>query len=112
MTSAVAMARACDEYVAALWLGESEDVYRFAAWLRNHWAVGPAEPSYPPAAVSRAGGSGTGIRWYDAGEMITGYIPGVERRCYQIPRDANPPVIASPALRTAFNVEQASFAGQ
>lgn len=87
------MATACDRYVSALWRGESEEVVRFSTWLRNHWALGPAEPTAKPAAFSAVGGGGAGIAWYEAGRMIYGYIPGVPLRCYQIPADARPPEI-------------------
>lgn len=93
MTNAQEMARVCDQYVSALWRGESEEVVRFASWLRNHWAIGPMEPSRPPIAFSAVGGGGAGIRWHEVGTMIYGYIPGVPLRCYQVPLDARPPRI-------------------
>lgn len=95
MTTAREMARTCDLYVSALWRGESEEVVRFSRWLRNHWALGPDEPGSMPAAFSAVGGGGAGIRWYEVGGMIYGYIPGVAMRCYQIPKAAEPPALAS-----------------
>jgi uncharacterized membrane protein YqaE (UPF0057 family) len=95
-TSAEQLARAYDRYVSALWRGESEEVRRFASWLKGCWALGgPPEPSGPAAAVSALGGAGTSIRWYDVDGTIVGYIPGVPHRCYQVPTDADPPVIAA-----------------
>jgi uncharacterized membrane protein YqaE (UPF0057 family) len=93
MTTATEIARACDQYVSALWRGESEAVGRFSTWLRHHWALGPEEPSGPPNAFSVVGGGGAGIRWHEIGPTIYGYIPGVAHRCYQIPKAASPPVI-------------------
>jgi len=55
MTSAQEMARVCDQYVSALWSGESAVVVRFASWLRNHWAIGPVEPSKAPIAFRALG---------------------------------------------------------
>jgi hypothetical protein len=94
MMNAREMARACDQYVSALWRGESEEVLRFSRWLRGHWVIGPEEPGQPPTAFSVVGASGAGIRWHDVGPMIYGYIPGVPVRCYQIPSDSDPPPIA------------------
>jgi hypothetical protein len=63
VTNAREMARVCDQYVSAMWRGESDEVVRFSSWLRNHWALGPDEPDKPPAAFSAVGGGGAGIRW-------------------------------------------------
>ena len=95
-TSAHQLARAYDQYVSALWRGESDEVRRFAAWLKECWGLGgPAEPAGPPAAVSALGGAGTSIRWYEADGLVLGYIPGVPHRCYRVPVDADPPVISA-----------------
>ncbi len=93
MTDARQLARSCDQYVSALWRGETEEVTRFSSWLRSHWALGPEEPEAIPAAYSAVGGGGAGIRWHERNDMIYGYIPGVEHGCYQVPRAAIPPAI-------------------
>jgi hypothetical protein len=95
MTTAREIARTCDLYVSAPWRGESDDVVQFSCWLRNHWALGPDEPGRSPDAFSAVGGGGAGIRWHEVGGMIYGYIPGVELRCYQIPKAAEPPALRS-----------------
>ena len=95
-TFAAELARAYDQYVSALWRGESDEVHRFAIWLKGCWALGgPPEPEGLPAAISALGGAGTSIRWYEADGMVLGYIPGVSQRCYQVDRDADPPVIVA-----------------
>ncbi len=92
--SAGELARAYDGYVSALWRGESDEVRRFAAWLKGCWGrAGSPEPAGPPAAISALGGAGTSIRWYEVEGMVLGYIPGVPHRCYRVPADAEPPVI-------------------
>ncbi len=94
-TSADQLARAYDRYVCALWRGESDEVRRFAAWLKGWWGLGaPTEPRRRPDAVSALGGAGTSIRWYESEALVLGYIPGVPHRCYRGPIDAAPPAIA------------------
>jgi hypothetical protein len=110
MTNAREMARVCDQYVSAMWRGESDEIARFSIWLRNHWALGPDEPQNRPAAFSAVGGGGAGIRWYEVGEMIYGYIPGVARRCYQIPADANPPDLTSHSATPVPSYGRTTFA--
>lgn len=93
--SAADLARSYDRYVSALWRGESEEVRRFAAWLKGCWGLdGPPEPDGPPAAISALGGAGTSIRWYEADGVVWGYIPGVTQRCYTVPVGAEPPVVS------------------
>lgn len=95
-TTAEQLAQAYDRYVSALWRGESEEVRRFAAWLKGCWGIGEApEPEGPPAAVSALGGAGTSIRWYETDGEVRGYIPGVPLRCYRVPADAEPPALAA-----------------
>lgn len=98
MTTARELARSCDAYVSALWRGESEEVLRFASWLRAHRALGPAEPASPPAPFSAVGG-GAGIGWHLLGRTVYGYIPGVAHRCYRVPVDATPPPLAGARQR-------------
>jgi len=94
-TSAADLARRYDRYVSALWRGESDEVRRFAAWLKGCWGLdGPPEPEGPPAAISALGGAGTSIRWYEQDGAVLGYIPGVAHRCYRVPIDAEPPAIS------------------
>ncbi|MDP9366419.1 MAG: hypothetical protein M3Q10_19715 [Chloroflexota bacterium] len=94
-TSAADLARGYDRYVSAFWRGESDEVRRFAAWLRECWGLaGPPEPEGPPAAISALGGAGTSIRWYERDGVVLGYIPGVPHRCYRVPVDAEPPPIS------------------
>ena len=103
-TSADQLARAYDRYVSALWRGESDEVHRFAVWLKGWWGVGaPAEPGRRPDAISALGGAGTSIRWYEVDGLVLGYIPGVPHRCYRVPTDAAPPVIAEYPGRKPVN---------
>lgn len=99
-TSADQLARAYDRYVSALWRGESEEVRRFAAWLKGCWGIdGPPEPAGPPTAVSALGGAGASIRWYEADGLVLGYIPGVPLRCYRVSAEADLPELAAYARR-------------
>lgn len=94
-TTALDLARGYDRYVSALWRGESAEVRRFAAWLKECWGLdGPPEPDGPPAAISALGGAGTSIRWYEGEGVVLGYIPGVAHRCYRIPNDADVPAVS------------------
>ena len=101
-TSAEHLARAYDRYVSALWRGESDEVRRFAAWLKGCWALGaPPEPGRQPDAVSALGGAGTSIRWYEADGLVLGYIPGVPHRCYKVSTVAVPPEVSDYPGRAA-----------
>ena len=63
-TSADQLARAYDRYVSALWRGESDEVHRFAVWLKGWWGAGaPAEPGRRRAAISALAGAGGRIGW-------------------------------------------------
>jgi hypothetical protein len=64
------------------------DVSLLCDWLAQHWQPeGPAEPASYPHSVSFLGQhrASSGPRWYAAGDMIFGYIPGTARGCYVIP---------------------------
>ncbi len=88
------LARAYDRYVTALWRGESDEVPRFGVWLKERWGLGGSpEPAEAPAAIGALGGAGTSIRWYERDGMVLRSIPGVVHRCYQVPRDEEPPAI-------------------
>ena len=99
MLTASDLARLCDQYVSALWRGETDEVHRFGVWLRAHWALGPDEPPGAPAAFSSVGGGGAGIRWHRRDGMLLGYIPDVLDRCYQVSVEETPPSLR-PAVRS------------
>lgn len=94
MTSPHELARACDQYAAAIWRGDETEAQTFAAWLERYWAhEAPPELGDHPHVVSVLGGAGAGIRWYARGGMIVGYVGSQSRGCYQVPTDAAPPPI-------------------
>jgi hypothetical protein len=83
--SAWALARAYCEYISAYWRGDAG-----AAQLGNQLvaffsAEMPAEPMRPADAFSPHGARGHGIRWYERGDAVLGYVPGATSG-YRIPR--------------------------
>ena len=90
MPAALRLARSYDQAVAASWRGDEAARRAFAAWLAPFWRPdGPPEPGDAPAAVSVLGAGGRGIRWYDAGPAVVGYVPG-RGGCYRVPVAATP----------------------
>lgn len=78
------LARAYLRYVSGCWCGNPE-AERFGERLSTFFRGElPSEPVRSPDAVSPHGGGGRGIRWYQCGNEVRGYLPGV---CggYQVP---------------------------
>ena len=94
MTSPLELARAYDQYAAALWRGEEAEAKNFADWLEEYWAdEGPAELADHPYVVSVLGGAGAGIRWYVRGGTVVGYVGCRAQGCFQVPMDSAPPPV-------------------
>ncbi|MFN8665318.1 MAG: hypothetical protein U0075_25785 [Thermomicrobiales bacterium] len=73
--SAAALARAYLDYVSGVWLGEA-DATSFGERLATCWGFDlPPEPARAADAFSPHGGGGRGIRWYECGHDVLGYIP-------------------------------------
>lgn len=74
--------------VSAYWRGDNEFLPQLDAWLDRFWVQdGPLEPVTSPLAVCPHGAGGHGIRWYDSGQAVLGYVPG-KRGGYRVPRTA------------------------
>lgn len=72
--------------VSAYWRGDNEFLPQLEAWLAQFWVGdGPLEPVTDPIALCPHGAKGHGIRWYDSGSHVLGYVPG-KRGCFQVPR--------------------------
>jgi hypothetical protein len=97
---AAALARACDDHLAACWRGEAGWA-AFGDWLAPFWRPGLHAPPGPPAAVSVLGGGGRGIAWYDAGGAVLGVVPGLAGG-YRVPADADPPGRGAAATAAAL----------
>ena len=89
-----------DLYLAACWRGDECEA--FGDWLDARWCPeAPPEPAEGPAAVSVLGGAGRGIRWYERGGAIVGYVAGRPRGCYLIAATDEPPPVAIGGFPTA-----------
>ena len=87
-----ALAHAIDHHVAALWRGEENIDDDFFVWLTSLWSPTSAPaPKGEPAAASVLGAGGVGIRWYEAGTVFLGYVPGRPGGCYRVPSTAKLP---------------------
>lgn len=73
--------------VSAYWRGDSEFLPRFDTWLARFWTDGPPEPSDDPQAHCPHGAGGRGIRWYERGPLLLGYVTG-KPGCFHVPRTA------------------------
>lgn len=73
--------------ISAYWRGDSGVLPRFNAWLVQYWVDGPTEPAAEPQAHCPYGAAGHGIRWYERGAVLQGFVPG-RRGCFQVPRNA------------------------
>ena len=96
MTSAQHLALRFDASHSPLRAGTSER-HDFDAWLARFWRQDcPPEPDTCPDAVSVLGGAGgsDAVRWYDADDVVFGYLPGSPRRCFQIPFSVAEPSFA------------------
>lgn len=104
MTGAHDLALRYDQYVSALWRGDTAAAHAFGAWMEAHWrGDGPPEPDSCPDALSVCGGAGKGIRWYTTTTAVLGYVSG-RRGCYQVAITAVPPILA-------LTLESAVFEG-
>ena len=95
MTSASRLADRFDVSHSPL-IGTRTERQDFDAWLAGYW-VGecPPEPDTCPDAVSFLAGAvgGEAIRWYDADDAVLGYVPGLPRRCWRVPRTTTEPAL-------------------
>lgn len=74
--------------VSAYWRGDNEFLPQLEAWLARFWVGdGPREPVSDSLALCPHGAKGRGIRWYDGGSHVLGYVPG-KRGCFDVPRNA------------------------
>ena len=82
--SASDLARAYLDYISAYWRGDAGALQmrdRLAAFFS---ADMPMEPMRPADAFSPHGARGHGIRWYECGDTVLGYVPGTTSG-YRIP---------------------------
>jgi hypothetical protein len=79
-------------YASACWRGDRCAAV-FPLRLSAYWhpALPPA-PVAAPDAVSPHGAAGRGIRWYQAGQDVLGYVPGLEGG-YQVPARMVPQLV-------------------
>lgn len=72
--------------VSAYWRGDDTDFLpTFDAWLARFWVDSPTEPATDPQAHCPHGAAGRGIRWYERGSLLHGFVPG-KRGCFRVPR--------------------------
>jgi hypothetical protein len=79
-------------YASACWRGDRCAAV-FPLRLSAYWH--PAMPPAPvaaPDAVSPHGAAGRGICWYQAGQDVLGYVPGLPGG-YQVPAQAVPGLV-------------------
>ena len=76
-------------YESACWRGE-RGAAAFQLRLSAYWQPDmPPAPVAAPDAVSPHGAAGRGILWYEIGQEVLGYIPGL-RGGYRLPGRAVP----------------------
>lgn len=76
-------------YASSCWRGDRCAAV-FPLRLSAYWrAALPPAPAAAPAAVSPHGAAGRGIRWYETGHDVVGYVPGLPGG-YQVPTGAVP----------------------
>ncbi len=74
-------------YASACWRGDT-CAAAFPLRLSAYWRPAlPPPPAAAPDAVSLHGAAGRGIRWYQAGQDVLGYVPGLVGG-YQVPARA------------------------
>jgi hypothetical protein len=74
-------------YASACWRGDT-CAAAFPLRLSAYWRpVLPPPPAAAPDAVSLHGAAGRGIRWYQEGQDVLGYVPGLGGG-YQVPAQA------------------------
>lgn len=86
MISAHDLSLAYVRAVSSYWRGDSDLLPRFNAWLARYWRDGPTEPTPDPQAECPHAAAGRGIRWYEQGPVLHGFVPG-KRGYFQIPRN-------------------------
>mgnify|MGYP000073562650 CR=1 FL=1 len=76
-------------YASACWRGD-RCAAAFPLRLSAYWRPAmPPAPAAAPAAFSPHGAAGRGIRWYEAGQEVLGYVPG-QPGGYRVPALAVP----------------------
>jgi hypothetical protein len=89
---ASSLAVACLQWASACWRGERRATI-FANQLSAYWCLQlPPQPVGIPDAISPHGGGGRGIHWYETGDEIRGYVPGVGGG-YRVPIQAVPRLV-------------------
>jgi hypothetical protein len=74
-------------YASACWRGDPTAPV-FGVRLGAYWRPElPQAPLTTPDAISPHGAAGRGIRWYQRGDEVIGYVPGV-RGGYDVPAAA------------------------
>ena len=86
MISAHDLSLAYVQAVSSYWRGDSDLLPRFNAWLAQYWRDGPTEPVPDPQAHCPHAAAGRGIRWYERGLVLHGFVPG-RHGCFQVPRN-------------------------
>ena len=79
-------------YASAHWRGDPRPAVfplRLSAYWRSEM---PPAPTAAPDAVSPHGAAGRGIRWYETGPEVVGYVPGLPGG-YQVPVQAVPTLV-------------------
>jgi hypothetical protein len=76
-------------YASSCWRGD-RCAAAFPLRLSAYWRPAmPPAPAAAPTAVSPHGAAGRGIRWYETGQEVLGYVPGLPGG-YQVPAPAVP----------------------
>lgn len=83
--SAGALARAYLDYVSAYWRGDAPASQMGDQLATFFGADMPVEPVRQADAFSPHGARGHGIRWYECGDAVVGYVPGATSG-YRIPQ--------------------------
>lgn len=74
--AARALAAGYLRYASSCWRGD-QCAAAFPLRLSAYWQPEmPPEPVAAPAAVSPHGAAGRGIRWYETGQEVRGYVAG------------------------------------
>lgn len=106
MLTARDLSRAYCQAVSAYWRGDNEFLPQLDTWLAQFWVGdGPREPVTGLLAVCPHGVTGHGIRWYESGQAVLGYVPG-KPGCYRVPRTA---VLPNDASRSEDGAKAQAF---
>ena len=83
------LAAALLRFASACWRGDTRAPI-FPLRLSAYWRPAlPPAPAGAPDAVSPHGAAGRGIEWYQVGEEVLGYVPGLPGG-YEVPVQAVP----------------------